>query len=390
MIQFEGKMEFQDTNGIEISKIWIDPETFNNISLNTTKDMSDTLPYNYTSSRNPFIIGSSKLNGGATFSKKEQFLIGKELSVYNSENENYVFNNGEIVIDITFYVEDTSIISADNTIKVRPTIVFDSVNNAYPPTIRRSVPGSGSGSSVVHSVSSFIYTFPEDIEERVLASTPRKARLTLRISSWSKENLPMRIEAIYLSPAVKITKSSLKSFERNLMGASSQNEISYGLVSNSASIELFDIDGRLKSYIEQDLISGTFPIKVYLVDTLTGKSQRVLKSYASEFNYNNDDVSFSASMSDNLEELQNYSLTYSDISAGTSLYNTLETFLSSTPYANNHIYENGADTFLKVISSSKDYVYEGTAWDMINQLLLSANMVGFINEDGMLVIRKVI
>ena len=385
MIRFEGAIEFQDTNGIGISKIEVDADRLNNISLNTTKEMSDTLPYNDTSSRNPFIIGSSKLNGGATFSKKEQFLIGKGLSVYNSENGNYEFNDGGIVITITFDVEDTFV---GSSIKVRPTIVFDSVNNAYPPTIGRVILWGGPGSDVEYSVSSFIYTFPEDIEVGMEGS--HKGELKLRISSWRKENLPMRIEAIYLSRAIKITKSSLKSFERNLMSASSQNEISYGIVYNSASIELFDIDGRLKSYIEQGLISGTFPIKVYLVDTLTGKSQRVLKYYATDFNYNNDDFSFSASMSDKLDELQNYDLTYSNISAGTSLHNTLETFLSSTPYAYNHIYENGADTFLKAISSSKDYVYEGTAWDMINQLLLSANMVGFINEDGMLVIRKVI
>ena len=385
MIRLEGTIEFQDTGGIEISKIEIDADRLNNISLNTTKEMSDTLPYNGTSSRNPFIIGSSKLNGGATFSKKEQFLIGKGLSVYNSENGNYEFNDGGIVITITFDVEDTFV---GSSIKVRPTIVFDSVNNAYPPTIGRVIQWGGPGSDVEYSVSSFIYTFPEDIT--LDSGGPHKGELKLRISNWRKENLPIRIEAIYLSSAVKITKSSLKSFERNLMSASSQNEISYGMVSNSASIELFDIDGRLKSYIERGLISGTFPIKVYLVDTLTGKSQRVLKYYASEFNYNNDDFSFSASMSDNLEELQNYDLTYSDISAGTSLYNTLETFLSSTPYADNHIYENGADTFLKTISSSQDYVYAGTAWDMINQLLLSANMVGFINENGTLVIRKVI
>ena len=385
MIRFEGTIEFQDAGGIEISKIEVDADRLNNISLNTTKEMSDTLPYNDTSSRNPFIIGSSKLNGGATFSKKEQFLIGKGLSVYNSENGNYEFNDGGIVITITFDVEDTFV---GSSIKVRPTIVFDSVNNAYPPTIGRVILWGGPGSDVEYSVSSFIYTFPEDIEVGMEGS--HKGELKLRISSWRKENLPMRIEAIYLSRAIKITKSSLKSFERNLMSASSQNEISYGIVYNSASIELFDIDGRLKSYIEQGLISGTFPIKVYLVDTLTGKSQRVLKYYATDFNYNNDDFLFSVSMSDKLDELQNYDLTYSNISAGTSLHNTLETFLSSTPYAYNHIYENGADTFLKAISSSKDYVYEGTAWDMINQLLLSANMVGFINEDGMLVIRKVI
>lgn len=385
MIRFEGKIEFQDTNGIEISKIQINPETLNNISLNTTEEMSDTLPYNYTSSRNPFIIGSSKLNGGATFSKKEQFLIGKGLSVYNSENENYVFNNGGIYITITFDVEDTSIIAADNTIKVRPTIVFDSINNAYPPTIRIVPLFGGVGSGVEYSVSSFIYTFSEDIE--VGMQGVHKGELNLRISSWSKENLPIRIEAIYLSPAIKITKSSLKSFERNLMGASSQNEISYGLVSNSASIELFDIDGRLKSYMEQGLISGTFPIKVYLVDTLTGKSQRVLKYYATDFNYNNDDFSFSVSMSDKLDELQNYDIDYIDIPKNTTLGGTLGKFLENTNYSVfNELYNDDISN----VSSAKDYVYSGTVWDNVNQLCISDCMKGYVNEEGYLVFRKMV
>lgn len=384
MIQFEGKIEFQDTNGIEISKIEVNPETLNNISLNTTEEMSDTLPSNYTSSRNPFIIGSSKLNGGATFSKKEQFLIGKGLSVYNSENENYVFNNGGIRIAITFDVEDTSIIGG-SSIKVRPTIVFDSVNNAYPPTIIRQVLFGGLESGIEYSVSSFIYTFPEDIE--VGMEGPHKGELDLRISSWSKENLPIRIEAIYLSPAIKITKSSLKSFERNLMGASSQNEISYGLVSNSASIELFDIDGRLKSYMEQGLISGTFPIKVYLVDTLTGKSQSVLKYYATDFNYNNDDFSFSVSMSDKLDELQNYDMDYIKILKNTTLADTLGNFLENTNYV--ALYELYSDDISNV-SSTKDYVYSGTVWDNVNQLCISDCMKGYVNEEGYLVFRKMV
>ena len=385
MIRFEGKIEFQDTGGIEISKIEIDADRLNNISLNTTKEMSDTLPYNDTSSRNPFIIGSSKLNGDATFSKKEQFLIGKGLSVYNSENGNYEFNDGGIRITITFDVEDTSIVGS--YIKVRPTIVFDSVNNAYPPTIIKSVLWGGPGSGIEYSVSSFIYTFPEDIE--VGMSGPHRGELALRIPSWSKENLPMRIEAIYLSPAIKITKSSLKSFERNLMSASSQNEISYGIVSNSASIELFDIDGRLKSYMEQGLISGTFPIKVYLVDTLTGKSQRVLKYYATDFNYNNDDFSFSVSMSDKLDELQNYDIDYIKIPKNTTLGGTLGKFLENTDYsAFYEIYND--DVLISHVSSTKDYVYSGTVWDNVNQLCISDCMKGYVNEEGYLVFRKMV
>ena len=384
MIRFEGTIEFQDTGGIGISKIEVDADRLNNISLNTTKEMSDTLPYNDTSSRNPFIIGSSKLNGSATFSKKEQFLIGKGLSVYNSENKNYVFDNGGISITITFDVEDTSIIGG-SSIKVRPTIVFDSVNNAYPPTIIREVLFGGPGSGIEYSVSSFIYTFSEDIE--VGMSGPHRGELVLRIPSWSKENLPMRIEAIYLSPAIKITKSSLKSFERNLMGASSQNEISYGLVSNSASIELFDIDGRLKSYMEQGLISGTFPIKVYLVDTLTGKSQRVLKYYATDFNYNNDDFSFSVSMSDKLDELQNYDMDYIKIPKNTTLADTLGNFLENTNYV--ALYELYSDDISNV-SSTKDYVYSGTVWDNVNQLCISDCMKGYVNEEGYLVFRKMV
>ena len=384
MIQFEGKIEFQDTNGIEISKIQTFQE-LNNISLNTTEEMSDTLPYNYTSSRNPFIIGSSKLNGSATFSKKEQFLIGKGLSIYNSENENYVFNNDGLRITITFDVEDTSIIAADNTIKVRPTIVFDSVNSAYPPTIRIIPLFGGPGSGVSYPVSSFIYTFSEDIE--IGMQGPHKGELTLGISSWSKENLPIRIEAIYLSLAVKITKSSLKSFERNLMGASSQNEISYGLVSNSASIELFDIDGRLKLHMEQGLISGTFPIKVYLVDTLTGISQRVLKYYATDFNYNNDDFSFSVSMSDKLDELQNYDIDYINIPKNTTLGGTLGKFLENTNYSVfNELYNDDISN----VSSTKDYVYSGTVWDNVNQLCISDCMKGYVNEEGYLVFRKMV
>lgn len=355
MIRFDGKLQILDSNGVEILSIQPTARSTaipNNISM--PKD-SETgylqLSKQFLSKRNPFIIGKSTLDGESTFSNGESFYMSKPSTESTTNNTAFL-------------------ITANTNIKSLY-ILFNSHDKTdYPSSIEVWTPNAAR-----YDIDNYIY------KVNIPNNTTTVEIIIPNVN---------RIESIFVEQDFIINKSTLNSIDRNLMSSASFAEISFGLISNTSSIILQDVDQLLQNYIEAGFIEDDLPIEIYLVNTLTNKKEVVLKQTASDWSYDTENFTISATTSDNLEELQNYDLTYSDIRAGTSLYNTLETFLSSTPYADNHIYENGADTFLKTISSSQDYVYAGTAWDMINQLLLSANMVGFINENGTLVIRKVI
>ena len=362
MIRFDGKLQILDGNGVEILSIQPTARSTaipNNISM--PKD-SETgylqLSKQFLSKRNPFIIGKSTLDGESTFSSGESFYMSKPSTESTTNNRAFL-------------------ITANTNIKSLY-ILFNSHDKTdYPSSIEVWTPSAASSSNnnIRYDIDNYIY------KVNIPNNTTSVEIIIPNVN---------RIESIFVEQDFIINKSTLKSIDRNLMSSTAFTEISFGLISNTSSIVLQDVDQLLQNYIEAGFIEDDLPIEIYLINTLTNKKEAVLKQTASDWSYDTENFTISATASDNLEELQNYDLTYSDIRAGTSLYNTLETFLSSTPYADNHIYENGADTFLKTISSSQDYVYAGTAWDMINQLLLSANMVGFINENGALVIRKVI
>lgn len=362
MIRFDGKLQILDGNGVEILSIQPTARSTaipNNISM--PKD-SETgylqLSKQFLTTRNPFIIGKSKLDGDSTFSSGENFYMSKP--------------SAESATNKTAFL-----ITANTNIKSLY-ILFNSHDKTdYPSSIEVWTPSAASSSNnnIRYDIDNYIY------------------KVNIPNNTTSVEIIipnANRIESIFVKQDFPINKSTLNSIDRNLMSSSSFTEISFGLISNTSSITLQDVDHLLQNYIEAGFIEDDLPIEIYLINTLTGKKEAVLKQTATNWSYDAENFTISATTSDNLEELQNYDLTYSDISSGTNLYDTLETFLSNTPYKNNHIYENGADTFLKTISSSQDYVYKGTAWDMINQLLLSVNMVGFINENNTLVIRKVI
>ena len=359
MIRFEGKIQTLNTDeNFELAYAYPVSTATNNISLKASKISNfKQLLKNYKSNRNPFIIGSSKLDGTKTFSNGEKFFIGNELSKVNEETGAIEFTNttNEIYMRINGHSSKP---------KIRMYIVFDSANNEFPTNIEVGYENNMTPIQVTNCVASVEITLYLAVEWH---------NLYINIPNWNTANRPARVEAIFFTPIIDINKTSLQSVERNLSGASSSTEASYGLISNSTTLDMFDIDGRISSIIEDGLIDATFPVELNLVDTLTGKSNSVFRYTATNFSYNKDDFTFSITCDDKLEDLQNYDIGYIEIAKNTSLKTTLE-----------------IDEELGNIYSNQDYVYSGTLWDNINQLCIANAIKGYVNEEGTLIFRKMV
>ena len=369
MIRFEGKIQTLNTDeNYELAYAYPVSTARNNISLKASNYKQ--LLKNYKSNRNPFIIGSSKLDGTKTFSNGEKFFIGNELSKVNEETGAIEFTNTTNEINMR-------INGSSSKPKIRMYIVFDSANNEFPTNIEVGYENNMTSIQVTNCVASVEITLYLDVAWH---------NLHINILNWNTANRPARVEAIFFTPIIDINKTSLQSVERNLSGASSSTEASYGLISNSATLDMFDIDGRISSIIEDGLIDATFPVELNLLDTLTGKSNSVFRYTATDFSYNKDDFTFSITCDDKLEDLQNYDIGYIEIAKNTSLKTTLEKFLTNTPFGE----KVDIDEDLSNIYSNQDYVYSGTLWDNINQLCIANAIKGYVNEEGTLIFRKMV
>ena len=374
MIQFEGKISISHIDQNGISNVDGRYLSMNNISRAMFGRYS--LSNNYKSSRNPFIIGGSKLDGRSTFSKGEKFFIGNTLSKIDEETGEIAFNNRD-----DNYGHDLTIRFQHGSTTAGAYFIFDSVNNEFPSKIKLEMrPYTGEKVAKICDITSSVTWVNFYFED---SNYIGGAYLEVTVLDWNKENRPVRIEAVFAAPTIEVNKSSLQSLERNLSSSSSLTEPSYGVISNNAQLTIFDIDGRIKSLIEDGMLSGTLNVEINLVDTLSGVSDPVLRYITSEFSYNNDNSTFSLSMTDGLEAYQDEDIGYIAVDKNTSLAQTIQKFVGYSVRVS-------IDRELDNIYSSKDYVYSGTIWDNLDQLCKSNCIKAYRDEYRAFVFRKMV
>lgn len=344
MIRFDGKIIIQDSDGVEILSITSD-SAGNNISLkqNLLLELGENVIY---PNKQPFILGGySELGDGSCFSTGENFFM----STYDTNEYTPTFT-----------------ITSNNPIK-KIWFIFDTNNTGNYPE-----------SAIINDVT---YPIGSYFQECSISSSSN----TMTVKFVKGGTNHFRLEGILVSIEFNLDNRTLKSLDHTLMSASSSTEAIYGLISNSGSLTAIDADERIKSYIEKGLIIDDLPVTINLIDTLTGKTEKVLEYKASDWAYNSEDFTVTANISDELVKLQDYYINLAEIAANTSLYNILEQFLQGTPYQSAHIYENGADTALKSTIAGQEYVYSGTVWDMVNQLCEVMAIKAYINAENKLV-----
>ena len=243
-------------------------EVVGNLSKNNISSDIGAILGSKSQGSNPFIVGASRVGDGSTFSNKVDYFIGGVPS-----NENGLFVPPyEITIsgnDITSF-----------------TIEFDKVNNRHPNTIKID--------NLEYSDDDAIFT----------VKVPSANSHTITIDNWNTPFYPLVITGIYVEISIDINYRNLISLNRSITYRGDNKLPSYGIISNTGNLEFNDLDGEIRDYAEQLLLTSDLKVVITLNNTLANTHEQVGVFETRDWQYDNDNRSVSVSLKDDLEEWQ--------------------------------------------------------------------------------------
>lgn len=268
----------------------------NNISSDISNIVSRIKPN--TVRGNPFVIGSSILGGGATFSNGEDYFISKYVSsnTIDVENNTYPFDK-DIIINLE---------SNGYVLGVLPTIftiLFDYSNNIYPSKI---IINGYNDSDVIQWTNTYLPETPYFTVANL--DNSNCVRYEIIISGLNKPNSPLVLLGIYSQLSIYADRRNLLSLDSDIKDRSDNGQPSYGIISNGGNLSMIDSTGEIKAYAELGLLTSDLPVTLWLKDTLTKKEEIIGVFETENWEYNTLNFEVNITLKDNLEELQNINI----------------------------------------------------------------------------------
>lgn len=367
MIRMTAEIELLEGSGeIQTDTISITPSG-NNISA----DLADIVGVRRAGS-NPFLFGISKLGSGATFSSGENYFIGSQAA---DENGDFA----------TPYVLTFSITPPQqqplSSISVNFSIVFDTLNNAYPSTVTVSYyspPFRGSTTTTL--------TSPYFVYNGTMFYNKEPIEFAVTMSDWSMPNYPLRIHGIYTGLYLYFDRRNLVSLSAPIKDRSDNEQPSYGIISNEGEMTVIDTTLEIKEYARMKLLTPDLDVQIWLEDTLTKKKQSIGKFKTNKWSYNNKNFEVTIQFKDDLEKLQeekiknDYSLFFTLTTNG---YYTIEdvtseyVFNNLKQYTEKYITVNSLTdeqkNYLQSIILKKYYMQSDSIWESWNKFCIITN-----------------
>lgn len=237
----------------------------NNISSGFEKIINSVV-----NTKNPFIIGYSKIGDGSTLQTKLDYFMGGVLG-----DDTGTFSSPQV-----FFITTTYELSSLS-------VAFDSTYGGHPLHVLLD--------GVSHYVNSAEYTF---------GGIKSKGQHTLQILDWNKPNRPVVISGIYTNITIEIDRRNLLSMNIDLPSKADNSMPSFGIISSQASVSFNDVDGKVENYADQGLLVGGLVCETKIINTLKKAEQTIGVFETSEWNYDAINRSVSVSMKDGLEEWQ--------------------------------------------------------------------------------------
>ncbi len=301
----------------------------------------------------PFIIGSSKLDDGSTFSDGVDYFIGSELSD----------DNGNFQSQYEIIISGTNISSI--------TIAFDEINKSYPNSI--IVDGE------THYDDDPIYT--------IMLSESNTH--TIVINNWNKANNPLIITGMYVDISVTIDRNNILSIEREENDRSDLTLPSFGIISNRGNISFNDTNGEIRDYSELQLLKQGLTVKIYLNNTLKNINNKIGEYITNIWDYDNYNRQVSVSIMDSLEEWQDINISaleyYPNISKSKTGEDIYRYLWELTPAKYKMLQfgdlDNNTKTFLQKIRIVYPIINSGSLWSGW-QKFCEAFQCHIYNENG--------
>lgn len=223
--------------------------------------------------KNPFIIGSSRLGEGHTFSEGEKYFISKGLS--------YSTTNG-ISLDKAYSFKLSSTDAFDSF-----TIAFDTENNRHPDSI--TVDGT---------------EYYDNDAIFSIFNLENKTSHNVVISNWNVTRSPLIISGIYINLGIDINRRNLISFNSQISDRSDLKVPSFGVISNKGNLSIKDIDGEIADYNENGQLINS-KLNMYIRNSLSKKSEPIGTFRILSLDYDDKDFTANLTIGDRLEEWQN-------------------------------------------------------------------------------------
>lgn len=105
---------------------------------------------------------------------------------------------------------------------------------------------------------------------------------------------------------IEIDRKNILNISRSIFDRSDLKFPSFGIISNTGSVEFNDIDGSILDFAEEGMLTNGADVKLYLKNTLAqGASIEIGCFKTDNWEYDNDNKIVSVSIKDDLEEWQN-------------------------------------------------------------------------------------
>ena len=353
MIRMTAEIELLEGSGeIQTDTISITPSG-NNISA----DIADVVSVRRAGS-DPFLFGVSTLGSGATFSSGENYFIGSELS---DENGDFA----------TPYVLTFSITPTQQqplfSLPVNFSIVFDTLNNAYPSTVTVSY-----YSPPFHGSTTTTLTSPYFVYNGTMFYNKEPIEFAVTMSDWSMPNYPLRIHGIYTGLYLYFDRRNLVSLSAPIKDRSDNEQPSYGIISNEGEMTVIDTTLEIKEYARMKILKPDLDVQIWLEDTLTKKKQSIGKFKTNKWSYNNQNFEVTIQLKDDLELLQELKISKMTLQENPMSFFEIYTWIINKIQQNQSnftfIIDSSTQTLLSNIQCEYPYLENDNMWGQLSKL----------------------
>lgn len=354
MIKLEARIKLFDSNDGTINNAQLDNN--NNISwpIYTATSSFGTIVGHEVKQTKPFLLANSSLIGGVDHE------IPKNSDMY-------------VLADRVGYFIGTLISGEDGTLPGDGynitingadfnaiTIVFDKEDEVWPTEVVIN------GESYMNDDATFtVGGFGGTVDQ-----------LEVTISKLNKPNKGLIVTGIYVDVTIVVDEKNLDSFTYSIYDRDSNDEPSYGIVSNSGTLSFIDGTGEVLDLLQINAIKGESTVTIDVINTLTNKKELFVKCVTDKWQYDNDNFVVTVTLKDIIERLQqiNFILPFT---TSISIDNIVERINTVMPNNMTLVFDESTKGEIdSMLNSNLNNVYydAGSVWDVIQNLCTTFNL----------------
>lgn len=354
MIKLEARIKLFDSNDGTINNAQLDNN--NNISwpIYTATSSFGTIVGHEVKQTKPFLLANSPLIGGVDYEipkNSDMYVladrVGYFIGTLISGEDGTLPGDG---YSITINGEDFNAI----------TIVFDKEDEVWPTEVVIN------GESYMNDDATFtVGGFGGTVDQ-----------LEVTISKLNKPNKGLIVTGIYVDVTIVVDEKNLDSFTYSIYDRDSNDEPSYGIVSNSGTLSFIDVTGEVLDLLQINAIKGESTVTIDVINTLTNKKELFVKCVTDKWQYDNDNFVVTVTLKDIIERLQqiNFILPFT---TSISIDNIVERINTVMPNNMTLVFdESTKDEIDSMLNSNLNNVYydAGSVWDVIQNLCTTFNL----------------